>query len=124
MERPQGKEKGLNQRLRGGGTLEVARKCGARALKERGCGLRWDLRSEGSPYKSWEVEEIRVGTRDGRSGDLGEKGIWECRREGDVTGLEEGAEMQGVPETELGGRLRPWVLPPGPPASKTYKTGC
>lgn len=36
-----------------------------------------------------------------------------------MTGLEERAEMEGVPEIELGGRL-----PPNPPASKTYKAGC
>lgn len=53
----------------------------------------------------------------GGPGALGEKGIWECQGGGDGTGLEEGAEMEGVPEIELGGRLRPWVLPPNPPAS-------
>lgn len=97
--------------------MEVSGKCGGRAIEERWCGLRWDLRSEGSPCQSWEVEEISVGTRDGWARGPRERNMGVSKGGGGGTGLEEGAEMEGVPEIELGGRLRPWVLPPNPPAS-------
>ena len=52
-------------------------------------------------------------------GALGEKETGECQK-GDVTRLEERAEMECVPEIELGGKLRSWVPPANPPASKTF----
>lgn len=116
MERPQGKEKCLNRRLRGGGTWEVARKCGGRVIKERGMRLEevW-----GSPYKSWAVEEIRVGTRAGRvRGPRGGRNMgmsdWAGGRGGGA----------GCARERAGRETEAWVLPPNPPAPKTHKTGC
>lgn len=40
-----------------------------------------------------------------------------------MTSLEEGAEMEDVPEIELGGRLRPWVRPLNPQQQRPAKTG-
>lgn len=80
--------------------MEVAGKRGGRAIEERCCGLRWDLRSEGSPYQSWEVEEISVGTRDGWArGPRGERNMGVSRGGGMGLGWRKGQRWRVCPRS-------------------------